>query len=141
MSASMKSAKKSKSRGMKSGTDADLHKGPSKRPVLKIQVELADGSRLGPGKIMLLEAIDRAGSLSRGADEMGISYRRAWLFMKQINQSFDQPAISTPAGGHGGAPCKLTEFGRQLIEVFRKMEADAEQASSKELAWLTRHGS
>lgn len=106
---------------------------------LKLQIELSDGSRLGPGKIMLLEAIDRAGSLSRGAEEMGISYRRAWLFMRQINESFDEPAIETPAGGHGGAPSRLTEFGQRLITAYRKIEAEAERATAREMAWLRRH--
>ncbi len=46
---------------------------------------------------------------------MGISYRRAWLFVQQINAAFDEPVIATSEHGHGGSAAKLTEFGKKLI--------------------------
>lgn len=109
------------------------------QPSLKIQIDLSEESRLGPGKIRLLEAIDKAGSLSQGAAEMGISYRRAWLFMTQINETFDKPAIATSPGGRGGAPSQLTDFGRELITTYRKMEMEAERAASKGMSWILEH--
>lgn len=133
---SKKASSKKKFRKRPAGTE---NKNAPAQATLKLQIDLKDGSRLGPGKIMLLEAIDRAGSLSQGAAEMGISYRRAWLFVSQINDSFDHPAISTPASGHGGAPAQLTDFGRELIAVYRKLEADAERASSKAMTWVRNH--
>lgn len=108
-------------------------------PEIKLQINLSNGARLGPGKIELLECIDRAGSLSQGAAQMGISYRRAWLFMTQINNSFDQPAIATPPGGQGGGASKLTDFGHQLIAKYRQMELEAENAARSGITWIGRH--
>lgn len=105
---------------------------------IKLQVNLPGGSRLGPGKIRLLELIDSEGSLSRGAEKMGISYRRAWLFVQQINQTFDAPSIATPEGGHGGGPARLTPFGRELVERYRDLERAATRASADTLSWLER---
>ncbi|MGH8717510.1 MAG: winged helix-turn-helix domain-containing protein, partial [Burkholderiales bacterium] len=39
------------------------------------------GRAMGPGKADLLEAIERHGSISAAAREMGMSYRRAWMLV------------------------------------------------------------
>lgn len=106
---------------------------------VKLQIDLPGGKRIGPGKIQLLELIETEGSLSRAAEAMGISYRRAWVFMQQVNDAFDEPAISTPEHGHGGAAARLTDFGRQLIARFRELEDAANSDGSRFLKWLARH--
>lgn len=106
---------------------------------LKLQIDFPGGVRLGPGKVELLEAIDRAGSLSRAAEDMKISYRRAWLFMQQINSAFDEVAVATPEHGHGGGPARLTPFGREIIRHYRSLEAEAVRAGDQILSWLEKH--
>lgn len=108
---------------------------------LKIQIDFPGGARLGPGKVALLELIDAEGSLSRAAEKMGISYRRAWLFMQQINGAFDEVAVATPEHGHGGGPARLTEFGRELIRHYRTIEQEAARSGAQILRWLDRHKS
>lgn len=128
------------------GGSADRAEKPARKSAkggssIKLQIDFPSGVRLGPGKIALLEAIDSAGSLSRGAAAIGMSYRRAWLFMQQINQAFDQPAVSTPESGQGGGPAKLTEFGRELIRQFRSIEKKAITSGGDVLNWLDQHHS
>jgi molybdate transport system regulatory protein len=106
---------------------------------LKIQVDMAGGSRLGPGKVRLLELIKAEGSLSRAAAAMGISYRRAWLFVQQLNAAFDEEAIATPDHGRGGGAARLTDFGEDLIRQYRRLESFARAEGSEVLRWLERH--
>lgn len=106
---------------------------------VKLQINLPGGNRIGPGKIHLLELVETQGSLSRAAEAMGISYRRAWQFVQQINATFDRPAIATPEHGHGGAAAKLTDFGRELIAKFRELEEVANSEGRSVLNWLARH--
>lgn len=113
----------------------------SNRPDLKLQIDLPGGTRLGPGKIMLLEMIDTEGSLSKGAKRMRISYRRAWLFVQQVNQSFGEAAVATPEHGHGGGPARLTAFGRELIKRFRDLESATDQLAAGTLNWLAQAAS
>jgi molybdate transport system regulatory protein len=47
-------------------------------PTLTARIDLDDGRALGPGKIRLLEAIDKTGSISKASRELGMSYARAW---------------------------------------------------------------
>ena len=109
------------------------------RIALKLQLDLPGGARIGPGKVRLLELIEEAGSLSRAAEAMHVSYRRAWLFVQQINQAFDEPAVSTPEHGHGGAAARLTDFGKELIRRYRDMEVRAETGNADALGWLASH--
>lgn len=108
-------------------------------PAIKVQIDFSRDNRLGPGKIKLLEMIGSEGSLSKGAERMGISYRRAWLFVQQINATFDLPAVSTPEHGHGGEPARLTDFGRELIRRYRELETLTDRAAVQTLEWLSRH--
>lgn len=110
------------------------------RPItVKLQIDLPGGARIGPGKIRLLELIEEAGSLSRAAEAMRVSYRRAWLFVQHINNAFDEPAVATPEHGHGGAAARLTDFGKELIHHYRRMEATAEAHNADSLRWLAGH--
>lgn len=103
---------------------------------LKVQIDLPGGGRIGPGKIQLIELIESEGSLSRATQAMGISYRRGWLFVQQMNAAFDEPVISTPEHGHGGSAAKLTDFGKELICRYRRLESVAETQSDADLTWL-----
>lgn len=105
----------------------------------KLQLDLPVGSRIGPGKVQLIELIESQGSLSRAAQTMGISYRRAWLFVQQMNAAFDQPIITTPEHGHGGSAAKLTKFGKEVIRRFRRLESITQAEGSEHLNWFTRH--
>jgi molybdate transport system regulatory protein len=94
-------------------------------PQLRIRVDLAPGCSVGPGKISLLEAIERDGSLSVAARSIGLSYRRAWNLLADLNRSFTQPVVTTAVGGTRGGGARVTVFGRSLISAFRALERGA----------------
>ena len=48
-------------------------------------------------------AIGVCGSLSQAARDLGLSYRRAWNLLDDLNHAFAQPVVATATGGaHGG---------------------------------------
>jgi molybdate transport system regulatory protein len=99
---------------------------------LSIRVDLANGSRIGPGKIALLEAIRDAGSISAGARKIGMSYRRAWLLVEEINGALQDPAVAAAPGGRKGGGAALTPVGVQIIEIYRSIEAGAHSSAKNE---------
>lgn len=99
-------------------------------PQLRIRVDLAPGCSVGPGKVLLLEAIEREGSLSLAAQRIGMSYRRAWNLLADLNQSLASPVVATAVGGMRGGGARLTEFGRSLITAFRATERAALKLAS-----------
>jgi molybdate transport system regulatory protein len=99
-------------------------------PQLRIRVDLAPGCSVGPGKVALLEAIEREGSLSVAARGIGLSYRRAWNLLDDLNRSFSQPVVVTAVGGTRGGGAQVTDFGRLLVAEFRSLERGALRLAS-----------
>jgi molybdate transport system regulatory protein len=93
-------------------------------PVVRFRIDFAERSSVGPGKIHLLEAIRDAGSLSQGARDIGMSYRRAWLLVESLNRSFREPVTVASKGGKDGGGMLVTEFGDALIKNYRDLERD-----------------
>ena len=72
-------------------------------PVVLFRIHFAKHSSIGPVKICLLEAIRDSGSLSQGARNIGMSYRRAWLLVESLKQSFREPVtVASTEGKDGG---------------------------------------
>ncbi|HZB89875.1 MAG TPA: winged helix-turn-helix domain-containing protein [Stellaceae bacterium] len=103
---------------------------------LSIRVDLSPTSAIGPGKIRLLELIDATGSISAAGRAMEMSYRRAWLLVDELNQLFREPVAVTAHGGRSGGGASLTPFGKRLIEGYRRMESDAEDAVADFLSMI-----
>jgi molybdate transport system regulatory protein len=95
------------------------------------------GSRsIGPGKVRLLEAIARTGSISQAGRTLGMSYRRAWLLIDDMNQCFRDAVVSAKPGGSQGGGAVLTEFGAELVRDYRAIETAAANAAEKRLRGL-----
>jgi molybdate transport system regulatory protein len=96
-------------------------------------VDFAQGSYVGPGKIDLLEAIRDSGSLSQAARNLRMSYRRAWLLLESLKQSFREPVTVASTGGKGGGGVQLTEFGQTLITSYRSLEKEVAKLAVRHL--------
>ena len=95
-------------------------------PTVRLRVDFAILCCVGPGKIALLEAIHRTGSLSQAARDLGMSYRRGWQLLWSLNTSFRVPVVVTATGGRGGGGARVTPFGGKLISCYRAFEHDAQ---------------
>ncbi len=91
---------------------------------------------LGPGKVDLLEAIGRVGSISGAARELAMSYRRAWLLVETMNRCFRQPLVSTSSFRRGGAT--LTAAGHEVVALYRRTESEASPRPAESWAALAR---
>jgi molybdate transport system regulatory protein len=107
---------------------------------VRLRIDLGPRSSIGPGKIALLERIEASGSLAQAARELGMSYRRAWLLLDDLNHALAQPVTTASVGGAGGGGARLTPFGRELIAAYREVEHVSHDAASARLAWLAAAG-
>ena len=93
-----------------------------------------EAGRLGHGKIELLEAIAKSGSLAAAARTMGMSYKRAWELLGATNRLFTEPvAVSLPGRNVAGSTA-LTPFGERVVALYRAIERRATQASAAAVA-------
>jgi molybdate transport system regulatory protein len=98
-----------------------------------------DDRQIGPGKVRLLELIDAHGSITASGKMMGMSYRRAWLLIDELNRMFEQPLVETRPGGRGGGNARLSVLGRAVVQLYRSIEQDCYSTSQARLAELERH--
>jgi len=98
-----------------------------KRASVRFRVDFSPASAVGPGKIALLERIERRGSLSHAARDLHMSYRRAWLLLASLNSAFVEPVAVARMGGYGGGGgTTLTPLGKELIRRYRAFERELE---------------
>ncbi|MAM58867.1 MAG: LysR family transcriptional regulator [Salinicola sp.] len=79
---------------------------------------------VGPGKIELLEAIERHGSIAAACREMGLSYKKAWQLLDTMNRHLAAPVVDTVIGGTRRGGATLTAQGRALVDDYRRLMAD-----------------
>lgn len=103
-----------------------------KNNLIKIRIQLKDNSHIGPGKVLLLEKIEETGSLSRAAKSMGISYRKAWRLINELNNSSIKKLVHAKPGGEGVRGSQLSEEGKDFIRLFRKIENNLTLITEKE---------
>jgi molybdate transport system regulatory protein len=103
---------------------------------LTVRVDFGSDRALGPGKIRLLEAIRKTGSISQAGRALDMSYRRAWLLVDDMNRCFRETVVTTQPGGAQGGGAALTRFGLELIEKYRSIESQATAATKLQLQAL-----
>ena len=82
-----------------------------------------DGKAFGEGPDRLLQRVETTGSLHKAAGEMKMSYRKAWLMLRAMEQRLGFTLLERKVGGVRGGGSRLTADARQLMgryEAFRK---------------------
>jgi molybdate transport system regulatory protein len=97
---------------------------------LTLRVDFGPGQAIGRGKIQLLEAIRDKGSITGAGRALGMSYKRAWELVDQLNTCFRDPVVTARAGGQQGGGAALTELGERIVKRYRAIEAAAEKAAA-----------
>ena len=91
-------------------------------PRLSLRLHFDSGMTFGRGKADLLQAIDEEGSISAAGRRMGMSYRRAWSLVEDMNGHFSAQLVDSSRGGARGGGATLTDAGRQVLADYRALE-------------------
>lgn len=103
---------------------------------LRLRILFGKDAMFGPGKAELLEHIRRTGSIAAAGRAMGMSYKRAWTLVDEMNGVFLRPLVASARGGAGGGGAALTEAGAEVLRRYRAVEAAAAMAGGEDLAAL-----
>ena len=85
---------------------------------------------MGPGKVELLALVAETGSIREAAEQMHMSYMRAWTLIKTMNACFNEPLVEAVRGGKTGGGARLTDTGRKALALYQQMEADCFAATA-----------
>jgi len=120
--------------GAATDTPRGKPRGRRERAFPRVRIRIGDSMVLGPGKVDLLEAIGRTGSISAAGRELGMSYRRAWLLVDALNHMFPDALVTASPGGSRGGGAKLTDYGRGVAAAYRRVEARTRAVMREEMA-------
>ncbi|NNC49123.1 MAG: LysR family transcriptional regulator [Flaviramulus sp.] len=84
----------------------------------RIWIESEENVLLGEGRVHLLKAINKTGSLSKAAKSINLSYKKAWKLLDSVNKSAKHPVTVNSVGGKGGGGAELTDYGKSLVKAF-----------------------
>ena len=102
-----------------------MPKTPKPKPSIRPRLRIVTGKDIafGPGKADLLEALEKTGSITKAAAQLGMSYMRAWTLIRTMNSSFRGPLVEAARGGtRGGGGACLTPTGRKVLAFYRRMD-------------------
>lgn len=89
------------------------------------------GDIIDHAKFRLLQLIDKKESLKAAANELGISYRKAWGDIKEAEQQLRFALVEKFRGGEKGGKTVLTDDGRKLIEAYQELTEEMESATKR----------
>ncbi|MBT4919700.1 MAG: LysR family transcriptional regulator [Flavobacteriaceae bacterium] len=102
----------------------------------RIWIEVGNNVLLGEGRVRLLKAIEKTGSLSKAAKSLKMSYKKAWILVDAVNKSAKNPVTQSSIGGKGGGGAKLTSYGKDLISAFDNINKGCWEHLDQELEKL-----
>jgi len=90
----------------------------------------------GPGPVELLERIAETGSIKQAAKAMGMSYKKAWDLINNLNSMGVRPFVVTSTGGEKGGGSSISEEARQMIAYHRQLRERFRQFLEQESSHL-----
>jgi molybdate transport system regulatory protein len=88
------------------------------QPELKVRVLEDQRAVYGDHEMRLLQAIAGNGTLSEGANALGLSYRSAWGKIKAMEAALGTRLVDSTVGGSGGGSSRLTPTAQQLLAQY-----------------------
>jgi len=96
---------------------------------LRVWIEQEEETYIGIGSTLLLQHIEKLGSLRKAAEALGMSYRRAWGKLKKAEQRIGQPLVEKTKGN--GQRFNLSPLGKELMDKFLDFYLDVEEYATK----------
>lgn len=85
------------------------------------------GIIMGTGRMMILESIDKTGSINKTAKELNMSYKTVWSKIKSTGENLGKPVVL--ADKKKGS--RLTDEGRRLLDKYRRLKQRCIRADDK----------
>jgi molybdate transport system regulatory protein len=101
------------------------------RPKLRVWVTFGDQLKFGDGRARLLELIDEQGSLQQAAKEFQMSYRRAWGYLRELEQAAGFKFLERVPGGGPRSGMRLTPAGKRFLERYWRFRAGLDAATKE----------
>lgn len=103
----------------------------------KVWLELNGQPVMGEGRMAMLRAIERQGSILHASHQTGISYRRMRGALQEMEAALGQPLVKIHRGGGHGGGAELTPAAYELLDYFENLTQDLQQSADDRFKRLT----
>ena len=81
-----------------------------------------DGEKFyGPGPHELLKQIQKEGSLSKAAEQMHMSYKKAWAMVQKLNQFSEETLVVLKKGGQHGGGAEVSLYALEIMKGYEDL--------------------
>jgi len=89
------------------------------------------GKAFGDGPYELLRRVEKFMSLLRAANQMGISYSKAWRLIQTLEERLGFALLVRKVGGSSGGGSRVTSRGKDLMTRYERFRRDVEKGLLK----------
>ena len=98
-----------------------MAKNKNKELRFRLWIDINGERFFGPGRAELLHLIQQTGSISKAARKMGMSYKKAWEMVDEMNEMASTPYVVAQKGGAKGGGTELTKAGKQMVRKYNQL--------------------
>lgn len=89
---------------------------------IKCWIEAGGEKYYGPGPHELLKQIQKEGSLSKAAEQMHMSYKKAWAMVQKLNQFSEEAVVILKKGGQHGGGAEVSHYALELMKEYDRLQ-------------------
>lgn len=93
----------------------------------KVWLEEEDLPLLSFGKYLLLEEVEKTGSIKRASEKLGIPYKKAHIYLKLLEERLGFKVLERERG----RGTRLTEEGKKLLHLYGEVVRDFQKLAEK----------
>lgn len=97
---------------------------------VRVRIDRRGQPVLGEGRADLLDAITKHRSITAAAKAIGMSYRKAWSLIQEVNEAAGGPLVESAVGGLQGGGARLTERGAFAVAVYRELQTTLQESAA-----------
>lgn len=90
----------------------------------------------GSGRLRILEAVSRNGSIHAAAQELGMSYRAVWGKIRATEKRMGIQLLERKTGGVHGGGSELTPLAQKIVLQFEKLQSLVRDSADKSFSDL-----
>lgn len=85
----------------------------------RVWIVFDDDVKFGDGRAHLLELIQERGSIQQAVREIGMSYRNAWGYLRELERAAGVKLLERVPGGGRAGGTRLTSEGERFLRRYR----------------------
>ena len=89
------------------------------------------GKAFGDGPYELLRRVEKKMSLHQAANQMGMSYSKAWRLIQTLEGKLGFALLERKAGGRFGGGSRVTSRAKDLMSRYERFRKDVEKGLTK----------